>query len=142
MGTTASAVVSTVAPTLAGVWVHAIADPGESERAYAYQSGERGETIKVASSALRFIGRRYAVIEYGDEESHELKLAVKVPVDDEHDASVEALRQYTRGRRTLCYRDNRGRLIFGVIVSLALSDTRDGTNASFDFQRVDYDGGI
>lgn len=127
------------APTLAGIWLHSVADPAGTEVAYPYQASNRAETLTVQAYPLQFIGRTFAVVEYGEQEAQSMKLGLMVPWSDSHDGDVAQVRSYARGRATLVYRDNRGRLAFGAIPGdVAISDERDGSVVAFEFFRTDY----
>jgi hypothetical protein len=61
---------------------------------------------------------------------------VDVPFGDT--TSLPELLGFAEGRRTLCYRDSRGRLFFGAMSSYSESDQDWGTRVSFSVSRVDY----
>jgi hypothetical protein len=127
------------APLLAGIWLHSTADPAGTENPYPYQSATRTEALQVEAYPLQFVGRTFPVIEYGEQEQQTMKLGLMVPWSDTHDEDVAQVRGYARGRATLCYRDNRSRLIFGAIPGeVDVSDEANGSIITFDLMRVDY----
>jgi hypothetical protein len=142
-GSTPSALTPATAPILTGVWLHLIDNPTGTEQAYLYQSAVRAESIESQSAMLAFVGRAFPVAEFGEVEVEKYKLGVKVPAGDDNPAGVEALREFTRARATLCYRDNRGRVVFGVIdAATTIADDADaGTTVGLSYQRVDYTEG-
>ena len=142
MATATSDVVAITAPKLQGVWLHAVVDPDDTERHYLYQAGARGETLTVQTVSLQFVGRTFAVTEFGGEESQAMGLGIKVPWGPTHDADVQWIRDALRARRVLCYRDNRGRLLFGTLDgSVKVSDALDGSDIDVTINRVDYTEG-
>lgn len=135
----ASSVVSTVtAPSLMGVWVH---DPSAAETTvsnFLYGNVGRSEGISIENTELRFIGRALPVYDMGGFESQSLNIDITIPSGPDEQDQVEWFRAAVRNRRTLCYRDNRGRLHYGIIGSIAFKDEREGTSVSFTFYTADF----
>lgn len=139
MATATSETVTVVAPALQGIWLHTAEAP-DVEQHYLYQSGERTETLGAGVTHLQFVGRRFGVAEYGDDEQHSVSLPLHVPWGPYAAAAVQWLRDAFRARRVLCYRDNRGRLVYGVLGGeVSINDVADGTTIDGTLQRVDYD---
>lgn len=138
MAQATSTVYTTAAPELQGVWIHdpSIADATITQ--YPYGNVGRTEGISVSSAELRFIGRAMPVYDMGGFESQTLSIKVIVPYGPDEQDQVEWFRTAVRNRRTLCYRDNRGRLTYGIITSIGFEDRREGTAVSFSFTTVDY----
>lgn len=138
MAQASSAVYTAAAPTLMGVWLH---DPTKSDDTisnYLYGNIGRTETISVDSAELRFIGRALPVRDMGGFESQSLDIKILVPTGPTEQDQVEWFRDAVRNRRTLCYRDNRGRLSYGILGSVQFADVRTGTGVSFSFITVDH----
>lgn len=131
--------VSTVTATpLAGVWVH---DPSFADTTisnFLYGNVGRSEGIAVESTALRYIGRALPVYDMGGFESQTLDITITIPSGPDEQDIADWFRTAVRARRTLCYRDNRGRLTYGIIGSISFEDMREGTGVSFSFETVDY----
>lgn len=126
------------APTLEGVWIH---DPSISSLTisnYLYGNVGRSEGISVDNTKLRFIGRALPVYDMGGFESQELSIDIMIPYGPEEQDEVAWFRTAVRNRRVLCYRDNRGRLTYGIISSIDFTDEREGTAVSFTFETSDY----
>jgi hypothetical protein len=131
--------VTITAPQLVGVWVFDPTEPGDTERNYLHADG-RTEVIDVETAVLKVRGRGKPIIEYGEIESRGLKVTIFVPFGAEHDAAVEWWRAAMRNRRAICYRDNRGRLLFaGLNSSPSIADGRAGTAIGVSLIAVDYD---
>jgi hypothetical protein len=138
MAQAVSVVYTTTAPSLAGVWVH---DPSAAETTasnFLYGNVGRSEGISIENTELRFIGRALPVYDMGGFESQELSIDITVPYGPDEQDQVEWFRTAVRSRRTLCYRDNRGRLTYGIIGNISFKDEREGTSVSFTFHTADY----
>lgn len=139
MTTTISDTYTTTAPELVGVWVHPMADSADGERHFPFQSGDRSESLSVESTALKFEGRTFPVVEFGGGQTEDIAARIFIPFGDTHDADVQWLRDELRAKRLMCYRDNRGRVVFGNIWgSLGIGDAQTGTNTTLQVKRVDY----
>ena len=133
-----STIATTVAPTLTGVWIH---DPTASEETisnFLYGNVGRTEGIAIEATALRFIGRAMPVYDMGGFESQELDIDITIPNGPDEQDQVEWFRTAVRNRRTLCYRDNRSRLHYGVVSTISFTDKPEGTGVSFTFHTSDY----
>ena len=142
MAQSVSDISTTVAPTLTGVWVHDPISAEETSSNFLYGNVGRSEGISVNNSELRFIGRALPVYDMGGFESQELGIDIMVPCGPDEQDQVEWFRTATRNRRVLCYRDNRGRLTYGIIGSVSMKDQREGTVVSFTFHTSDFNEGI
>ena len=134
-----SATVEGVSIEFNGVYLH---DPSDAEGTllhYLYGGASKAETIEVDATELRFVGRTFPVFEYGEQESEQVKLGITIPFDDGHAAAVEGLRDVARSRTTWCFRDGRGRKVFGAIKGVGIADAKHGTEADLTVSRVDYD---
>jgi hypothetical protein len=140
MSETISATYTLVAPTLLGVWVFdpTTADASDTNFLFA-QAASRTEEIDPAATALLFDGRLNPVIEYGVSLQVDLKVTILVPLDIYHDANVQYWRNVVANKRTIVYRDGRGRLIYLALGGkLAIADGIAGTAISVPGVRVDY----
>lgn len=126
------------APTLQGIWLHAADNAEETSSNFLYGNTARTETIEVQGVAQRFIGRTYPVYDTGKFESQTLKLDVVIPMGEDEQTQVEWFRTAIRNRRTICYRDNRGRKHFVVLTAMNIQDANVGTMISFDADTIDY----
>ena len=135
----ATSTVSTVTgPALTGVWLH---DPTSAESTisnFIYGNVGRSEGISIESTELRFIGRSLPVYDMGGFESQSLSIEILIPAGSDEQDQVEWFRTAVRSRRTLCYRDNRGRLHYGIIGSISFKDEKVGTSVSFTFHTSDF----
>ena len=121
-----------------GVWVHDPSDPDHTASNYLYGNIGRTEGISVEATAQRFIGRAQPVFDMGGFESQTVNISIVVPSGPDEQDQVEWFRTAVRNRRTLCYRDNRGRIHYGILSAISFEDRRTGTGVSFTLQTVDY----
>lgn len=127
------------APTLLGVWIHDPDDPAGTEKNFLYGGIGRGSSVSVEYETLTFAGRVHPVAEFGEHENWNAEFTLNVPYGAEWRNDVNAVIALARSRKTMLYRDGRGRRIYGVIPSAALKDVRGMEDISVMVQRVDYD---
>lgn len=129
-------------PALDGVWMFDPVDVEATERQFLHAEG-RAESLEAESTDLELVGREYAVTEFGEQTREGLALTVFVPFGSTHAADVAYWRAAVRARRPICYRDNRGRLMFATIKGgLAVADGRAGTALGIKLGRVDYSAAV
>ena len=138
MAQSVSTIATSVAPTLEGVWVHDPTVSDETISNFLYGNVGRTEGITVEATALRFIGRAMPVYDMGGFESQQLDIDITIPYGPDEQDQVEWFRTSVRNRRTLCYRDNRGRLHYGIISNISFADKQEGTAVSFTFHTADF----
>lgn len=123
---------------LLGVWIHDPQDPAGTIRNYPYGKSNRSRQIDVSQSGSVYAGRRYPVVDYGEQQTDSLSITVVVPTGDDWLNNLTDLQEFAGVRRTLCFRDNRGRTLFGTMSGYRESDEDVGTVVSFTVDRVDY----
>lgn len=142
MSETVSSTVTVTAPSLVGVWVFDPLDPDETERNYVHADG-RTESIKPKSASIEVAGQENPIIEYGEVTVVGLKLTVFIPFGAAHDDLVQWWRDAATNRRTINYRDNRGRLYWvGLPQGVEPTDGRAGTAFSLALQRANFDEAV
>lgn len=122
-----------LAEPLQGVWLFDPTYPAGTSVQYLYGNVGRAEDLNVENAALQFIGRTSPVIDFGQSEGQTLGLSFVIPYSDTYAAEVAGFRSMVRNRRTLCYRDNRGRILWGVLTGIGVTDTRSGTAVTTTF---------
>ncbi|MEU5448652.1 hypothetical protein [Streptomyces californicus] len=138
MASTDSDQQTVLAPELQGVWMHDPTDPEGTIFQYLYGGASNAESVGVSSTALRFAGRKYPVFDFGDPQSGSYDLAITVPFSDTWYDEIAALRALPVSRTTMCFRDARARVFFGVVLEVKFADKMHGTQVSFTVQRNDY----
>lgn len=121
-----------------GVWLHDPTNPATTLLSYPYGPSNRTSTVEVASGSQQYAGRTFPVIDFGENETEALEVAVLVPRGDGWDwqTQVRPLALMARSRRTLVCRDNRGRVLVGALSGYQEKDNEIGTDVSFTVNRV------
>lgn len=138
-GRSESVPVEDVRMSFLGVYIHDPLLPDSTIRHFMYAASSKTEEVSTSSTELRFVGRAYPVYEYGEQLAEQVKVSIDVPFDEDWADSVEYLRNVGRSQRVHCYRDSRGRRIFGVVNSVNTEDHRYGSAVDLNVTRVDYD---
>lgn len=138
IGATDSEWTAGVTLTLSGVWLHDVLDPEGTIKQYPYGRSARSTGIDVASSELRFAGRTYPVVQYGDQQDDSYSISIIVPFGSTWVSDTTALQDFVQNRRTLYVRDNRGRAAYCTLSGYQERDADEGTSVSFTAKRIDY----
>lgn len=138
MPETPSAIVTVVAPVLQGIYIHDPNDAVGTQRQFLYSSSLSVENVAVDASLLRFAGRSYPVAEFSENASQTVDVGITIPWSDTWQAECDAARAYATFRGTLTFRDGRGRIVYGIVETVRLTDKDEGTVVVFTVQRVDY----
>jgi len=126
--------IMTTTLTLHGIWLH---DPLNTEltiHRFAWDAGRSTDWIP-EMAMMEYVGRQFQVAEFGEGVTESINMGL--PLDQES-GDVAAMEILAKLRTILCYRDGRGRKIFGVIAGLPTDDTYYGNVMKFQFNRVDY----
>lgn len=127
-----------VAPTLVGVWMHDPVIPDETISNFLHVE-DRTETHAAIGTAYRVHGRSLPVAEFGEASSIGIDASVPIPFGDDHASGVQWFRDAVERRRVICYRDGRGRVVFGVLLGGApIKDERAGSTVSLKLTAVNY----
>lgn len=125
--------------SLTGVWMHDPTDSPTTLRQFQYGKDQRSTAIDTVSTVQQFAGRVFPVTDFGEHEQEDVTVSVDIP-DDETHYTVEAdLRKFMEMKRTLFYKDNRGRALYGTMSGYNQADQAWGVTVGFKFSRVDYD---
>ena len=124
--------------TLQGVWLHDPLDAVGTARQYPYGKSSRSEAIDVPVQELQFAGRTYPVVEYGESQDDTWTVKIQIPHGLTWSDQVEALRDFAATRRTLVFRDNRGRAAYCSLTGYRGVDVDEGTEATINLRRVDW----
>jgi hypothetical protein len=138
MAETDSDIVTMLGPALQGVYIHDPNDPVDTLHNFLYNSSLTVENIAVATNQLVFAGRAYPVAEFSENNTQTVDLSLTIPWSDTWQEECDIVRAYATFRGTLTFRDGRGRLLYGIVQSVRLTDRKEGTIVTFNVQRVDY----
>lgn len=124
---------------LQGVWIHDPLDPEGTSTQFLYGRSSRSDQVDALGSSQFYAGRQFPVTDYGEHEQDTWSVTLVVPHGPDWGTQISVIRDFAQAKRTLCVRDNRGRVYFGTISGFGRDDQHIGTTVSFDVQRVDYD---
>lgn len=130
--------IKTSTATFAGVYIHDTADAELTVQRFKFDGGGRGSNWAKNYALMNFKGRKMPTVEFSENESRSVSVTLQLLNFDD----LFALEELAKSYNTLCYRDGRGRLLFGFISSLAVSDEKFGNQAQFEFIGIDYQGSI
>lgn len=141
MASADSGIQTVTASVLDGVWLHEDADPENTLTQYLFgNKSSRTENLSVEGAEIVVLGREYPLADFGIGEERSVGIQFTIPWDDGHDETVENLRALVRHRNVLCYRDNRARLVFGVLEGLTINDTMYGSEVAGTIVQVERFG--
>jgi hypothetical protein len=120
--------------TLKGVWLHCIDDPTGTVHRFALSSGNSDEW-RTDGSLMKFAGRKRPVAVFGENEDGRVTANLQML---RNRGDREALQNIVQRKTPVCYRDNRGRKMFGVIFQLPSNDTFYGYTVSVSIDEIDY----
>lgn len=136
---TAAAAVAGSIDITNGLWLHDPLDAANTIHHFQYREVELQETVRTTSGAFKLAGRSRPVVQFDSRsQEHSIRLRVALPKDRDDEV---ALRAFLASHRTLCLRDFRGRLLYGVLRELPTTDQRWGAWADVEFTVVDYTAG-
>jgi hypothetical protein len=115
--------------TLTGVWLHDIQDAEGTAHHFKYDGQRRRSTWQAEVSMRQFAGRKRPVAEFGEMDEGKINVQVEMVQEDSDYAKLESLVQR---KGTVCYRDGRGRKMFGIIKALPITDDKIGYTTSIE----------
>jgi hypothetical protein len=134
-GATSDSATATEMVTLTGIWLHDVAAPASTARSYRARTTKRSFRRQRDVTLLRFEGRELPVAEVGEAREDMAEVSLHL-LDGTSDLS--ALQALDERRAIVCYRDGRGRKLFGVIAELPEDDSLIGTVVDLRVEGVDY----
>ncbi|MFD1675403.1 hypothetical protein [Alicyclobacillus fodiniaquatilis] len=138
-GTTIDSESATASITLAGVWLH---DPLDAEgTVHRFKLMEQGRTAQVSytSTSMQFEGRTLPVMDVAGQETNQVVVTIDCLSAG---GDLDVLRSLIASQNTLCYRDARGRKIYGLASSVPETETQWGTQVQLTVNAVDYEEAV
>jgi hypothetical protein len=126
---------ATALVTFAGVWMSDPLDAENTVRQFPYGSAARTRTVATEQTALRFVGRSYPVVDYGEQLDDQLAVRIDVPHGTDWADDLASLRGFAEAQRITTVRDNRGRSLTGALTGYSEADQEWGTQVSFTVTR-------
>jgi hypothetical protein len=121
--------------TFTGVWLHDITNAENTVEKFAFDGDGRSSNWEVPSAVHTFAGRKRPVTETGEMTFDDVSFSLKLMNEEQR----EKLENLVKSRNVLCYRDGRGRLVFGVVTRCSLNDENwGGQSANLSISYIDY----
>lgn len=125
---------------LLGVWIFDPEVGAESSvRVYLYGSSQREDSLDAMGAPGYYAGREFPVMDYGEHSSISVSVTVDIPRGESYFQDLEDLIAFAASKRTLHYRDNRGRSMYVTLDGMRRKDTSWGTQVSFTATRAHRD---
>ncbi|WP_163102250.1 DNRLRE domain-containing protein [Peribacillus alkalitolerans] len=121
-----------------GVWLHIIDEPEETNHQFILDGDGRSSRWGLESAVHKFQGRKSPVIETGFMEEFSVNFSLQILSLEEK----MALNKVTMSGQTVCYRDGRGRKVFGIFIDMPMEDERWGYSTSLSLMKIDFKEGI
>jgi hypothetical protein len=116
---------------LQGVWIHDPDDPEGTLRSFVFGANQRGDSYDPMGSGTYYVGREDPVVDFGDPSSLTVDMTIDVPHGPDYTANVILLREFAKMKKSLWFRDNRSRAIYGWMSSFKVTDAAFGSVISF-----------
>lgn len=128
----------TISSEFSGVWLHEVNDPEGTVYQFKYDGGGRSSLWEVEGVQMQFAGRKNVVTQTTEFEHDSISFTLDLVTKEEE----SRLASIVKSGNIVCYRDRRGRLMYGVFLKLPVSDERYGQRASLELTRIDYKEGV
>ncbi|MBW3113481.1 hypothetical protein KYJ26_16630 [Bacillus sp. MCCB 382] len=125
--------------SLRGIWLYDINDAENTLHNFRYDGDGRSSQWEIESSTMRFKGRTRPVTETGEMEDYVVPFALIL----KESAERQALEKIIYSRNIVCYRDGKGRKLFGLITRFPLADEIwGGQTTELEIMRIDYEESV
>lgn len=145
-----SETVTVTAPTLTVVWIHDPNDPVGTVRPFRWNGGGRNEERGVVGQGIALAGRKFPVFEFAPRSTRAINIPLLLPGaefgadprgewGDDHPGDIDFIEALLESRRPWVYRDDRGRLIYGVAFTMPWGDEPYGSTIELQLNATDFD---
>lgn len=117
-----------------GIWIHSIYDPASTLLNIPYNKDIRTKWTP-ERTLMQYEGRTRPAVEYGTFETFTYEVTLTL---DKEETWWEDLQSLVHGKETLCFRDYRGRKIFGTPQDLSETQLNFGNEVSLVIDEIDY----
>lgn len=121
-----------------GIYLHTVNKPS-TMYLFKYDKPEREINKEVEHGYRHPVGRTKPTIEYGLMTHSSINANIQIMIESD---DVESLDRLLMNRQEVCYRDERGRLMFGALTAVPLSDTFYGYTTAITITETDYSEAI
>ncbi len=120
--------------SLSGVWLHDITN-ADTLHNFRADGGGRDNNWSTQSTSLQFAGRKYPVTYFSEQEDNRVTVTLQM---FKAWGDYESLNQIIKAKNIVCYRDGRGRRIFGAISALPIADEVYGYSTTITITANSY----
>lgn len=124
--------------SLVGVWIHDVNDPARTCANFKFETGGRAVKWETNVTLMQFAGRTKPVADVDETDVENVETTLRI-VDD---GLYQRLLKLIRRKSIVCYRDGRGRKVYGIIDELPTDDQRIGYSARIRVNQVDFSEGV
>jgi hypothetical protein len=126
---------ATASITLSGVWLHDPLDPAGTIHNFRLRERNRSVQTNYTQTMMQFEGRSLPVADIAGQMTQQVQVTISCPSGS---GDLDALYSLIGRQATLCYRDQRGRRIFGVVSAIPETEEWWGSSVQLTVQAVDY----
>jgi hypothetical protein len=119
---------------LRGIYLHVVNRALETSKRFFIGEEKNSSVWNLNHTFHKFAGRKNLVIDTEDSTEYGVSFTLKIWEDDER----KALEKIVYSQEVVCFRDGRGRKMFGVFVTFPLEDAFWGESTSLNLTRIDY----
>ncbi|MBH0174708.1 DNRLRE domain-containing protein [Fictibacillus sp. 23RED33] len=120
--------------TLKGIYLHVISNAENTSKRFLMGEQKGSSTWNLNHAFHKFAGRQNFVIDTEDSTEYGVDFTIKLRNAEER----KALESIIYSQEVVCFRDGRGRKVFGVFVTFPLEDAFWGESTSLNLTRIDY----
>lgn len=117
-----------------GIYLHVTSDPLSTSYQFKNDSEGRSSKWNLNHTFHKFAGRNNLVIDTEDSSDYGVDFSLKLKTPEE----LAALERIIYSQEVVCYRDGRGRKVFGVFTGFPLEDATWGESTSLNLMKIDY----
>jgi hypothetical protein len=119
---------------LKGIYLHVVQNAQSTS--YRFLMGEQKSSSlwNLSHTFHKFAGRKNLVIDTEDATDYGVSFTLKLRTNED----IKALETIIYSQEVVCYRDSRGRKVFGVFVSFPMEDEFYGEATSLNLTKIDY----
>jgi TGF-beta propeptide len=117
-----------------GIYLQVASDPLNTSYQFKNDSEGRSSKWNLNHTYHKFAGRNNLVIDTEDSSDYGVDFSLKLKTAEE----LTALERIIYSQEVVCYRDGRGRKVFGVFTGFPLEDATWGESTSLNLMKIDY----
>lgn len=123
-----------------GIWLHDPEDVANSVYYFMYDSGSRGEVSTPEVALIKVDGRNKPIAEFSGRDVRTASVYLDMPWNPTLHKSPDylAMKAFVESHKVLCFRDHRGRKLYGILGTFTESDEKYRYTTTITVTEVDY----